>query len=358
MGERRHMAEFHLAGKANDPAVADAEVVIQDLAMNLPDITLVSHIKDPDQWPQWSVELCQRMGFDEATYAAGPIIWASGRIVGDHSDLKLLTQRIYGRCQTKDYAELEVLAQENLRLCKERDAKQAERQARLTGLREEETTASARIGVLTKQLEELKPVLERAVKHWESTTHNASVLVQKMCESGALRTALESESPSRKMRKLVTLICRAMAPESKDPVSILVNSVASPDQMNKWMQIEPPSVLLSRDSASLSKLAATLKRAAQDLAQSASEDSAKKPPAEWDEGPEPALQHWCEAVVKLSEWDGLSKFGEQLLIQQSAQAELLQSEANLAVVLQQVDQMEVEIEDASDPYDAVPGASS
>ena len=81
----------------------------------------------------------------------------------------------------QDYAELEVLAQENLRLCKERDAKQvhclvilfrrfrlrreseglpadpvcsqAERQARLTGLREEETTASARISVLTKQLE-------------------------------------------------------------------------------------------------------------------------------------------------------------------------------------------------------------
>ena len=26
--------------------------------------------------------------------------------------------------------------------------------------------------------------------------------------------------------------------------------------------------------------------------QSASADSAKKPPAEWDEGPEPALQHW------------------------------------------------------------------
>ena len=66
----------------------------------------------------------------------------------------------------------------------------------------------------------------------------------------------------------------------------------------------------------------------------------------------------CEAVVKLSEWDGLSKFGEQLLIQQSAQAELLQSEANLAVVRQQVDQMEVEIEDASDPYDAAPGASN
>lgn len=72
-------------------------------------------------------------------------------------------------------------------------------------------------------------MLERAVKHWESTTHNASVLVEKLCDSGALRTvcayphpastsilcrlqALESESPSRKMRKLVTLICRAMAP--------------------------------------------------------------------------------------------------------------------------------------------------
>ena len=54
------MAEFHLAGKANDPAVADAEVVIQDLAMNLPDITLVSHIKDPVRMPRSNRLLIER----------------------------------------------------------------------------------------------------------------------------------------------------------------------------------------------------------------------------------------------------------------------------------------------------------
>lgn len=41
------MAEFHVAGRANDPELAEAEAIIEDLAMNLPDVTLVRHIKDP-----------------------------------------------------------------------------------------------------------------------------------------------------------------------------------------------------------------------------------------------------------------------------------------------------------------------
>jgi len=357
--------EFHLAGKADDPAVADAEIVIEDLAMNLPDITLVSHIKDPEQWPQWAVELCQRMGFDESTYASGPIIWAAGRIVGDHSDLKVLTQRVYGRCQTKDYAELEILAQENLRLCKERDSLQAGRQERLKTLREEESALDGRIGTLTTRLEELGPQLDRAVSSWNEMTGKAGALVGQLSESGALSEALQSENPSRKLRKLVTLICRAMAPDSKEPVSVIINSSASATQMAKWLQLDPPSVLLSsgQDAASLARLVATLKRAATSLEQPSAAAAAKAPSKDpavdsvQTADPEPALQLWCEAVVKLATWEGLSKFAEQLTIQQQAQAELVTSQENFTVLQQQVTQVEAEIEANSDKYDAAPAAS-
>lgn len=63
--------------------------------MNLPDVSLVTHIKDPvschtwlwraaeapeqtsdtvsmqDLWDTWSIDLCQRLGFDEDKYATG-----------------------------------------------------------------------------------------------------------------------------------------------------------------------------------------------------------------------------------------------------------------------------------------------
>ena len=40
------MSEFHIAGLANDPNFADAEVVLDDLAMNLPDVTVRKHMRD------------------------------------------------------------------------------------------------------------------------------------------------------------------------------------------------------------------------------------------------------------------------------------------------------------------------
>ena len=37
--------EFHIAGKANDPNYADAESILDDLAMNLPDVTVKKHMR-------------------------------------------------------------------------------------------------------------------------------------------------------------------------------------------------------------------------------------------------------------------------------------------------------------------------
>ena len=38
--------EFHIAGLANDANFADAEAVLDDLAMNLPDVTVRKHMRD------------------------------------------------------------------------------------------------------------------------------------------------------------------------------------------------------------------------------------------------------------------------------------------------------------------------
>jgi len=38
--------EYHIAGLANDPNFADAESVLDDLAMNLPDVTVRKHMRD------------------------------------------------------------------------------------------------------------------------------------------------------------------------------------------------------------------------------------------------------------------------------------------------------------------------
>ena len=37
--------EFHIAGRANDPNYADAECILDDLAMNLPDVIVKKHMR-------------------------------------------------------------------------------------------------------------------------------------------------------------------------------------------------------------------------------------------------------------------------------------------------------------------------
>ena len=39
--------EYHCAGSANDPNFADAEAVLDDLAINLPDVVVIKHMKSP-----------------------------------------------------------------------------------------------------------------------------------------------------------------------------------------------------------------------------------------------------------------------------------------------------------------------
>jgi len=40
----------------------------------------------------------------------GPIVWAAGRLIGDHTETKAYTNRVYGRCQEKDPRDLGTLA--------------------------------------------------------------------------------------------------------------------------------------------------------------------------------------------------------------------------------------------------------
>jgi len=339
------MAEFHVAGRANDPELAEAEAIIEDLAMNLPDVTLVRHIKDPEQWASWSSELCQRMGFDENRYGAGPIVWSAGRIIGATQQLKEWAKRIYGRCVTKEYDELEVLSQENLRLCLAANKAQAERQTLSEELCAQITTLKEAKCAVGEQLNSAKKSVEEHSIMWNGATSAASKALCALKDSGELLK--QAEAPSRQLSKLLTLVSRVVTPkaETPPPLSHFVQDSTSLDCLIGWLDCNFPSPMLKMGQEEVSRIKPLLNRAFEN------EGGA-------DGTPEKALELWCHAVHKLSGCPSIAKLSAGLDTMNSTEKELEENHKKVAELQAQLSCILDEIADNSDPCDVQPAVTA
>jgi hypothetical protein len=75
---------FHIAGPAGSLEFAQAEYLAELLMRNLPDISCrIQHIH-PDDWREYSSELCRARGFPDVLVSRqGPIAWTgTGHLVG------------------------------------------------------------------------------------------------------------------------------------------------------------------------------------------------------------------------------------------------------------------------------------
>lgn len=79
-----------LAGRSNCPFYAKAELLADNLAMNLPNFKVHKICKHPSEWDAWLQETCLDLGFQHDT---SPIIWrelvergGAGRLIGDCND--------------------------------------------------------------------------------------------------------------------------------------------------------------------------------------------------------------------------------------------------------------------------------
>uniref|UniRef100_A0A452HM93 Putative malate dehydrogenase 1B n=1 Tax=Gopherus agassizii TaxID=38772 RepID=A0A452HM93_9SAUR len=110
------MAKFVLAGKADCPYFAKAELLADYLQINLPNFKIHKITQHPDKWEQWLRDICEKNGWK---HKRSPIVWrelldrgGKGLLLGGFNDFMEHAQHYYGI--TSD-----MLSEQMLRIAKE-----------------------------------------------------------------------------------------------------------------------------------------------------------------------------------------------------------------------------------------------
>ncbi|KAM8934146.1 putative malate dehydrogenase 1B [Pelodytes ibericus] len=112
------MAKFVIAGKANCPYYAKAELLADYLQKNLPNFRVHKITQHPDEWEQWLMELCEKNGWK---HKKSPIIWrelldrgGKGLLLGGFNDFMEHAKEYYNVTSAMVTAQMKNIAAENL----------------------------------------------------------------------------------------------------------------------------------------------------------------------------------------------------------------------------------------------------
>ncbi|XP_068804189.1 putative malate dehydrogenase 1B [Struthio camelus] len=112
------MAKLVLAGRANCPYYAKAELLADYLQANLPDFRVHKITKHPYKWEEWLRDICAMNGWE---HKQSPIIWrelsnrgGKGLLLGGVNDFLQYAQHYYGITSTMLSEEMLTIAEENL----------------------------------------------------------------------------------------------------------------------------------------------------------------------------------------------------------------------------------------------------
>lgn len=133
------MAKYVIAGKANCPFYAKAELLADELALNLPDFRVHKIVKQPEEWKDWLQLTCKEKGWK---HSSSPLIWrelvdrgGAGVLLGGCDAFLEMVNGYYGITSVKMSDELLNIAKENLQTKIEIDAEEDQRKAAITPLR-------------------------------------------------------------------------------------------------------------------------------------------------------------------------------------------------------------------------------
>ncbi|KAM6307352.1 putative malate dehydrogenase 1B [Aegotheles albertisi] len=143
------MARLVLAGKANCPHYAKAELLADYLQANLPDFRVHKIAQHPDRWEQWLHDICETNGWE---HRQSPIIWrellyrgGKGLLLGGVDDFLEYAQRYYGVNSMISSEEMLDIAKENLQAHMEIEKEEEEIKSLIKPLQIWITSASAPI---------------------------------------------------------------------------------------------------------------------------------------------------------------------------------------------------------------------
>ena len=89
------MTTYVIASKANQPYLAECQMLGENLMENSPDICIKCVIKDNSEWDEFVDSVCRTYGFTKKTC---PIVYTlEGNLIGDGKDFVLYAKERYGR---------------------------------------------------------------------------------------------------------------------------------------------------------------------------------------------------------------------------------------------------------------------
>ncbi|XP_007434194.1 putative malate dehydrogenase 1B [Python bivittatus] len=124
------MAKFVLAGRADCPYYAKAELLADYLQENLPNFRIHKIIQHPDNWENWLQEICNQNGWK---HKRSPIIWrellvrgGKGLLLGGFNEFLEHAQHYYNVTSHMMTEEMFLIAKENLHNCIEIETEEEE----------------------------------------------------------------------------------------------------------------------------------------------------------------------------------------------------------------------------------------
>uniref|UniRef100_A0A8D1F1C8 Putative malate dehydrogenase 1B n=1 Tax=Sus scrofa TaxID=9823 RepID=A0A8D1F1C8_PIG len=112
------MAKFVLAGRADCPYYAKAELLADYLQKNLPDFRMHKITQHPDIWEEWLKDVCKK---NKWSHQNSPIIWrelldrgGKGLLLGGYNEFLEHAQLYYGVTSSMTAELMQTVAQENL----------------------------------------------------------------------------------------------------------------------------------------------------------------------------------------------------------------------------------------------------
>lgn len=133
------MAKFVIAGSADCPFYAKAELLADELSLKLSEFKVHKIVKRPEEWEDWLRSTCEEKGW---SHKGSPLIWrelvdrgGSGLLLGGCNEFLEMAQGYYGITSNKMSLKLINISKENLKTKEEIDAEEEERKKQINPVR-------------------------------------------------------------------------------------------------------------------------------------------------------------------------------------------------------------------------------
>ncbi|XP_070588080.1 putative malate dehydrogenase 1B isoform X2 [Erythrolamprus reginae] len=168
------MAKFVLAGRADCPYYAKAELLADYLVKNLPNFRIHKITQHPDNWERWLQDICNENGWK---HKRSPIIWrelldrgGKGLLLGGFNEFLEHAQQYYDITSNMMTEEMLLIANENLETCIEIESEEKELKSLINPLHiwlNRSVFKDILLGIVMETEDLASPVLRSVTLHTE-----------------------------------------------------------------------------------------------------------------------------------------------------------------------------------------------